>query len=181
MVDPGGHVVLVGMMGSGKSTVGRTLAARLGRPFFDSDAMVEARAGRTVATIFAQQGEAAFRGEETAVLAVALASTEPAVIAAAGGTVLDPDNRRLLAGAGLVVWLRAEPAVLAGRVHPGDHRPLLADDPEGSLRRLSAERQPLYAQVADLVVDVDTATVTATVDVIAGTLADAGVTGQVGR
>jgi shikimate kinase len=181
MVDPDGHVVLVGMMGAGKSTVGRVLATRLNRPFYDSDAMVEARTGRTVATIFAEQGEAAFRAEEAAALADALASVTPAVVAAAGGTVLDPRNRRLLADAGLVVWLRAEPAVLAARVHPGDHRPLLAHDAEASLRRLAAERQPFYAEVSDLIVDVDRATVDAAVVAIADALTDAVATDQACR
>jgi shikimate kinase len=134
--------------------------------------MVEARTGRTVAAIFAEEGEPAFRAEEAAVLAEAMASINPAVIAAAGGTVLDPRNRRLLAGAGLVVWLRAEPRVLAQRVHAGDHRPLLAHDPEGSLARLAAERAPFYAELAGLVVDVDHTTVDLTVSAIADALTD---------
>jgi shikimate kinase len=162
-----GHVVLVGMMGSGKSTVGAALARRLGRPFFDSDAMVEARTGQPVAAIFAERGEAAFRAEESRALADALASPEPAVIAAAGGTVLDPGNRRELNAAALVVWLRADPKVLAARVRPGDHRPLLAVDPEGTLRRLADERRELYSEVADLIVDVDGASVEDTIAAIA--------------
>jgi shikimate kinase len=178
MVDSAGHVVLVGMMGSGKSTVGQVLANRLGRPFYDSDAMVEARTGRTVATIFAEQGETAFRVEEAAVLAQAMASFTPAVIAAAGGTVLDPANRRLVGEAALVVWLRADPAVLAARVQPGDHRPLLADDPVGSLRRLASVRGSFYAEVADVIVDVDRSTVDATVDIIADVIAGSDATSR---
>jgi shikimate kinase len=155
-----GHLVLVGMMGTGKSTVGTVLARRLGRPLIDSDAEVEARTGRTVREIFETDGEAAYRPLETEALLDALASPVPAVIAAAGGVVLSPTNRQALKEhAGLVVWLRADPAVLAGRVGRHDHRPLLDnDDPAGTLVRLAAERTPLYAEVADVIVDEDTKT-----------------------
>jgi shikimate kinase len=149
------HVVLIGMMGSGKTTLGKLLAGRLGRPLLDSDAMVESRVGKTVAQMFAEQGEAAFRAEESRALADALASTTPAIIAAAGGTVIDAGNRRRIADGGMVVWLRADPAILAGRIRPGDHRPLLAEDAAGTLRRLDADRRPLYASVADVIIDVD--------------------------
>jgi shikimate kinase len=150
------HVVLIGMMGSGKTTVGRRLAAELGRPLVDSDAQVEARTGRTVREIFESDGEAAYRVLEREALVDALAEAEPSVVAAAGGVVLDPGNRAVLRAAGTVVWLRARPEVLARRVSAGrDHRPLLGDDPLAALRRLDAERHPLYEEVADLVVDVD--------------------------
>ncbi|CAA9234279.1 MAG: Shikimate kinase I [uncultured Acidimicrobiales bacterium] len=148
--------MLIGMMGSGKTTVGRRLAAELGRPLVDSDAQVEARTGRTVREIFESDGEAAYRVLEREALVDALAEAEPSVVAAAGGVVLDPGNRAVLQEAGTVVWLRARPEVLARRVSAGrDHRPLLGDDPLAALRRLDAERRPLYAEVADLVVDVD--------------------------
>ena len=152
-----GHVVLVGMMGSGKTTVGRLLAERLGRPFLDSDEMVEARTGHTVAELFEATGESGFRAEEAAALAAGLADPSPSVIAAAGGTVLDPTNRRLIrqaaADGGLVVWLHSDIAVLAARVVSGTHRPLLADDPQANLERLAVLREPLYAEVADLRVE----------------------------
>jgi shikimate kinase len=153
--DIDGHLVLVGMMGTGKTTVGTVLARRLGRPLIDSDAEVEARTGRTVREIFETDGEAAYRPLETEALLDALASPVPAVIAAAGGVVLAERNRQALKEqAGLVVWLRADPAVLAGRVGHHDHRPLLDnDDPAGTLVRLAAERTPLYAEVADVIVD----------------------------
>jgi shikimate kinase len=142
------------MMGSGKTTVGRIVAERLGRPFLDSDEVIEARTGCTVREIFAVDGEAAFRRLESDVLAEALAGPEPAVIAAAGGTVLEAENRRAMhERAGLVVWLRADPAALAARVANGGHRPLLDEDPEGVLARLGAQREPLYREVADSVVD----------------------------
>ncbi|HWW54408.1 MAG TPA: shikimate kinase [Acidimicrobiales bacterium] len=168
-----GHLVLVGMMGSGKSTVGQALAARLHRPFADSDALIEARTGQTVKQIFAERGEPAFRAEESAVLEEALASPSPAVIAAAGGAVLDAANRRLLRAAarsGLVVWLRAAPAVLAQRVVPslasGGHRPLLEHDPAEALNRLDAIRRPLYEEVADIAIDVDDRSVDEIADIV---------------
>jgi len=148
------RIVLVGMMGSGKTTVGRQLANRLGWSFCDSDAMVEASTGSTVPELFATRGEAAFRAEETRVLTEALDEERPVVVAAAGGVVLSPDNRALLAQH-LVVWLRADPATLAARVGAGEGRPLLDHDPAGTLVGLDAVRRPLYEEVADAVVDVD--------------------------
>jgi shikimate kinase len=147
------HVVLVGMMGSGKTTVGRRVAAVLGRPFADSDEIIEARTGRTVAEIFAAEGEPAFRGIETDVLAECLAATEPTVIAAAGGVVLEAENRRRLVGAGTVVWLKVPVGTLVVRVAGSTHRPLLDGDPEGVLAELSEAREALYLEVADLTLD----------------------------
>jgi shikimate kinase len=165
-------VVLVGMMGSGKTTVGRRVAARLGRRLRDSDAEVEARTGRTVREIFETDGEAAFRSEEARALADALDDPEPAVVAAAGGVVLDPANRRRLRAAGTVVWLDGRPEDLARRVSSGGHRPLLGDDPLAALRRLDRERRPLYEEVADSVVPVGHRPVD---DVVADVLAAIGV------
>lgn len=149
------RIVLVGMMGSGKSTVGRLLADRLGWAYRDSDADVESTTGRTVPEIFASDGEAAFRRAEAEVLADACALQTPVVVSAAGGSVLASDNRRLLAGSGTVVWLRARPETNARRVGDGAGRPLLGDDPAGAMTRLLTERAPFYDEVADLVVDVD--------------------------
>jgi shikimate kinase len=149
------RVLLVGMMGAGKTTVGRELSKRLGWPYFDSDAMVEAHTGKTVPEIFEERGEAAFRAEEARALAEAVTSDGPAVVSVAGGAVLDPDNRRRLAGGGTVVWLRADVETLAQRVGAGRGRPLLSPDPETALRRLYLERRPIYEEVADVVVDVD--------------------------
>jgi shikimate kinase len=163
------HLVLVGMMGSGKTTVGHRLAERLGRPFVDSDEQVEWRTGRTVRQIFEDDGEAAFRSLESEALAEALGSTEPAVVAAAGGVVLSADNRRLL-GDHLVVWLRAGARALAHRVQAADHRPLLEGDPEGVLRRLVEERRSLYEEVADVIVDVDDEDAGAVVDIVLASL-----------
>ncbi len=148
-------IVLIGMMAAGKTSVGRRLAQSRGWQFFDSDSQVEAITGRTVAEIWRTEGEAAFRRLEAQVLADALASGTPRVIAAAGGTVLDPGNRRLIEQHHPVVWLRARPETLVGRVGSGTHRPLLDEDPVGVLSSLDALRRPFYDEVADLVVDVD--------------------------
>ena len=142
-------------MGAGKSTVGQALARRRGWDFFDSDARIEARTGRTVAEIWAHEGEPAFRRLESEVLAEALAGARPSVVAAAGGVVLDPANRSRLRECQTVVWLRARPETLVPRVATGTHRPLLDSDPAGVLTRLAAEREPLYAEVADVTVDID--------------------------
>jgi len=147
------HVVLVGMMGSGKTTVGRRVAAVLGRPFADSDEIIEARTGRSVAEIFAAEGEPAFRTIETDVLGECLDAPEPTVIAAAGGVVLEAENRRRLVEAGTVVWLKVPVGTLVVRVAGSTHRPLLEDDPAGTLATLSEAREALYLEVADLSLD----------------------------
>lgn len=149
------RILLVGMMGAGKTTVGRLLAARLGWRYLDSDEQIEATTGRTVREIFEDEGEPAFRKLETEALRTALADQERCVVAVAGGAVLAQENQELLRDAGFVVWLRAEPSVLTRRAVTGDHRPLLADDPSGVIRRLLAQREPIYAALADVVVDVD--------------------------
>lgn len=149
------HVLIVGMMGSGKTTAGRLLASRLGRVFHDSDEEVLARTGMTVPAIFATRGEAAFRAEERAVLACAAASGTPGVIAVAGGAVLDPDSRRRIRRAGLVIWLRVAPYVLAARLGAGLGRPLLERDTAAILCLLEARRRPVYQAIADAVLDVE--------------------------
>lgn len=169
------RLLLVGMMGAGKTTVGRLAAARLGWEFLDSDAQVLAATGRTVPDIFAEDGEPAFRAAESRVLSEAMTGSAPAVISVAGGAVLSEDNRTLLASSGVVVWLRADPATLGQRVGTGAGRPLLGEDPLESLTALYEVRRPLYASVAHLVIDVDDLTPDDVVDrVLAGSgLADA--------
>ena len=150
------HLVLIGMMGVGKSTVGRVLAERLGRQLRDSDAMIEARTGQTVREIWKAVGEAAYRALETEMLIEALGGEEPSVIAAAGGIVLRKENRELLKGeSAQVVWLVADVDVLVGRVSHGGHRPLLDDDPRGALTAMWDDRAELYREVADAIVSVD--------------------------
>ncbi len=149
------RILLVGMMGAGKTTTGQLLAAALGWRYFDSDADVEADTGLTVPELFARDGEAAFRAAEATVLARACDDPLPSVVSVAGGAVLSPDNRARIASSGTVVWLRARPETLAARVGDGAGRPLLGDDPAEAVVRLHAVRAPFYEEVADLVVDVD--------------------------
>jgi shikimate kinase len=165
MVD---RLVLVGMMGAGKSTVGRLLSRRLGWSYLDSDVQVVAETGHTVPELFADRGEAAFRAEEARVLALALSGTEPVVVSAAGGVVLSEANRDLMARSGTVVWLRADPRVLAERVGRGAGRPLLGDDPAGALVDLDAVRRPLYASIAAVTIDVDMLAPSQVVDEVLG-------------
>jgi shikimate kinase len=152
------HLVLVGLMGTGKTSVGRACAARLDRPFVDLDEQVETGTGRPVAEIFATDGEAAFRALERAALADVCASPVPLVIACGGGAMGDADNRRRVRAAGVVVWLTADPATLAARVGHGTDRalrPLLAggDPPVATLERLASLRAPAYEAAAHVTVD----------------------------
>lgn len=151
------RLLLVGMMGSGKTTVAALAARRLGWPHLDSDAEVQLATGRSVPELFALGGEPAFRAEETAALDRAL-GVEPVVVSVAGGAVLDPHNRERLREAGTVVWLRASLDTLAARVGEGEGRPLLDGGPRRALAELERVRRDLYAQVADAVVDVDAKT-----------------------
>lgn len=150
-----GRLVLIGMMGAGKTTVGRAVAERLGWRYLDSDEQVQETTGLTVPAIFVEQGEAAFRAEEARALAEALSSEGSMVVSVAGGAVLDPGNRLLLSEAGTVVWLRAPVTTLSARVGAGAGRPLLGDDPATALARLYDQRRPLYEELADIVVDVE--------------------------
>ena len=151
-------ITLVGLMGVGKTTIGRRLAARLGRTFVDADAEVEAAAGRTVAEIFADFGEAAFRDGERKVIGRLLAEPRPIVLALGGGAFMHADTRAIIKARAVSVWLRADVETLFERVmrKPGQ-RPLLeTDDPRAVLERLHAERAPVYA-LADITVDSDAA------------------------
>ncbi len=144
-------IVLVGMMGSGKSSVGRRLAARLGLPFSDADTEIEQAAGMTIPEIFAAHGEAFFRDGERRVIARLLGSG-PRVLATGGGAFMSDETRERIAAQGISVWLKAEPDVLMRRVRKRANRPLLqTPDPEGTLRNLLSAREPVYA-LADLTV-----------------------------
>ncbi|MCE2474243.1 MAG: shikimate kinase [Alphaproteobacteria bacterium] len=146
------HLVLVGLMGAGKSAIGRRLAEALARPFADSDTVIEEEAGQTIADMFARDGEEAFRRVEEAVLGRLLEGA-PAVIATGGGAFLRPTNRARIREAALSVWLRADLDVLVGRIRRPATRPLLAgDDLRDTLTSLMRKRYPVYA-AADVVVD----------------------------
>ena len=148
-----GNLFLVGMMGAGKTTVGRLLARRLKRTFVDSDHEIEQRCGVPVPVIFEIEGEPGFRAREAQMIAE-LAAREGIVLATGGGAVLDAESRRWLAARGTVVYLHARPGFLWQRVRHDRNRPLLATpDPQKKLEELYAERDPLYREVADLVLD----------------------------
>jgi shikimate kinase len=143
------------MPGSGKSTLGRAVAARLGSPFEDTDKVIERRKGCSVAALFAAEGEQAFRNLETAVL-TELVDTGAGVIATGGGVVLREENRGLLRRRTRCVYLRASTRFLWKRLRRDRRRPLLqVADPEARLRELSEEREPLYRETAAIVVDID--------------------------
>lgn len=147
------HIVLIGLMGAGKSCVGRRLASRLGWDFVDADSEIETAAGCSIPEIFERHGERSFRDGERRVIARLLAAEQPQVIATGGGAYMDADTRAAIAHAGLSIWLRADLDVLVRRTARRDNRPLLKkDNPRGVLKRLIEERYPVYAQ-ADLTVD----------------------------
>jgi shikimate kinase len=153
------RAVLIGLPGTGKTTTGRCLAARLGVSFADSDQLVESRAGCSVPEIFETSGEPAFRRAEADAIAAALESFG-GVLALGGGAILAESTRLALAASGApVVLLRGRVPTLAGRVGPAADRPLLAGDAQARLAELGATREPLYRRVATLVVDTDEMTV----------------------
>jgi len=148
-----GNIFLVGLMGAGKTTVGRLLARRLKLRFFDSDIEIERRCGVKIPVIFEIEGEAGFRSREQQAIAE-LAALEGIVLATGGGAVVAAESRRCLAAGGTVVYLNARPEDLYERVRHDRNRPLLATaDPLARLRELHAQRDPLYRAVADLVID----------------------------
>lgn len=146
------NIYLVGLMGAGKTTVGRQLAKRLNRRFFDSDHEIELRTGVRVPVIFEIEGEAGFRRRESLMLAE-LSRESDAVVATGGGIVLAEENRRCLRDTGVVVYLSAPPSVLYERTRHDRNRPLLqVDDPLARLTELFHQRDPLYREVADIVI-----------------------------
>jgi shikimate kinase len=150
-----GNLFLVGLPGSGKSTLGRALARRLGMPFVDADTELERRLGVSIPTIFEIEGEAAFRDREEASIAELVVRTG-IVLATGGGAVIRTANRERLKANGTVVYLHAEPTTLRERTRKSRHRPLLnTADPLARLMELYAQRDPLYREVADFVVESD--------------------------
>lgn len=147
------RIILIGPMGSGKSTLGLALAERLGLGFIDVDQRIVAAAGRSVPAIFEAEGEPGFRRRETDALLAALHEA-PAVIATGGGAVLALANREAIRAAGCVVYLHIAPDEQLRRVAGDRNRPLLDHaDPAGQLARLQAQREPLYRELADFTVD----------------------------
>jgi len=148
-----GNIFLVGLMGAGKTSVGKLLAKRLGKTFYDCDQELERATGVKIPVIFEIEGEDGFRAREARMLAE-LASRRDIVLATGGGAVLSADNRKLLAGNGVVVYLRAVVADLWQRTRHDRNRPLLKTaEPRAKLEQLFAERDPLYRSVADIIVD----------------------------
>lgn len=147
------NVILIGPMGVGKTTIGRLLARALKMEFRDSDREIERRTGVGIPLIFELEGEAGFRRREKAMIAE-LAARPGLVLATGGGAVLDPENRRALSASGTVIYLHAEVPLLVERTARDSRRPLLQTaDPEKRIRELLEQRDPLYREIADLVVD----------------------------
>ena len=160
------RVLLVGMMGSGKTTVGRALAARTGWPYLDNDDLVEQGSGRPTPELLAETDESTLRRIENRALEAALAAGPPLVAGVAAGAVLDPTARDRMRENAFVVYLRAPVEVLAARVGSGAGRPWLDGDPAEVLAELFDGREPLYREVADVVVDVSERTPDEIADVI---------------
>jgi shikimate kinase len=181
LIDTSAHpFVLVGLPGSGKSSVGRRLAQRLDLPFFDSDTVIEQRIGCTIRDFFAREGETRFRDIEQAVIAE-LACTRDAVVATGGGAVLREANRAALRGGAYVIYLHSMPEDLYRRLRHDVKRPLLqVQDPLGRLRDLHEARDPLYRATAHTVVDTGRPSVASLVHVIAAQLELAGMLARKG-
>ena len=166
----GRSIVLVGLMGAGKSSIGRRLAQRMALDFVDADTEIERAAGCTIEEIFARFGEPAFRDGERRVISRLLEDRAPIVLATGGGAFMDPETREAIRRFGISVWLRADLDVLLRRVGRRSNRPLLKQgDPRDVLERLMALRHPVYAE-ADLVVDSDDSPAETTVDRVLGAL-----------
>lgn len=146
------HVLLIGFMGAGKSTVGRIVAKRLGRPFVDMDRDIEWHEGRPVSRIFAEDGEVAFRDAERDAVA-RLGSLEPSVVACGGGVILDAENRAALRHEGTVAYLRVSAEEALSRIGRASDRPLLAGSDPDAVDALLRAREGLYEATADIVVE----------------------------
>lgn len=155
-MNPASNLFLIGAMGAGKSSLGRGLAARFGLSFVDLDSLIEQRTNTTVANIFAIEGEAGFRRRESALL-VEAAAQDGTVLATGGGAVLAPENRTVLRTRGFVVWLQVGVDEQLARLARDRRRPLLAvPDRRPRLERLAAARDPIYRDLADLVIPAST-------------------------
>ncbi len=164
-------IALVGLMGVGKSTIGRKLAQVLEQPFRDADHEIETAAGRSISDIFAERGEAEFRAGERRVIA-RLLDEPPHVLATGGGAFMNPQTRGLIKAKAVSVWLRADLDVMVRRVGRKQHRPLLVGrDPREALSALIEERYPIYAE-ADIVIETDDQPAHAAVNAILAALSE---------
>ncbi len=164
-------IALVGLMGVGKSTIGRKLATALDIPFRDADTEIEKAAGRSISDIFAERGEDEFRAGERRVIA-RMMEEDPHVLATGGGAFMNPDTRALIKDKAISVWLKADLDVLVRRVSRKDTRPLLVGrDPRKVLKALIKERYPIYA-LADIVIETDDRPANAAVEAILAALSE---------
>ncbi|TKC90790.1 shikimate kinase [Trinickia terrae] len=176
--DAHANVFFVGLMGAGKTTVGRAVARRLDRPFFDSDHEIEARTGARIPIIFEHEGEAGFREREAAVISD-LTGREGIVLATGGGAILRAENREFLHNRGLVVYLRANPHDLWLRTRKDKNRPLLqTEDPKAKLEALYSVRDPLYRECAHFIVETGRPSVNGLVNMVLMQLEMSGITRQ---
>lgn len=166
MLTPNSNIFLVGLMGSGKTTIGRALAKRLGLRFVDADHEIEARTGATIPLIFEIEGEASFRQREADVIRD-LSAQQGIVLATGGGAILNEQSRRFLRERGTVIYLRASVASLVQRTSHDRNRPLLqTGDPKAKFETLARERGPLYEQVAHIIIETGRPNVQAIVQAI---------------
>jgi shikimate kinase len=165
-VDRPCRIILIGMMGSGKSTVGELLARRTGWPHHDNDELLRTLFDATPREILGTGGEATLLAAEVDALRAGLAATTPSIVSAAGGTIVDPSAREALAASGLVVWLRVNAATIHERAAVGDHRPWPDPDRLAWIRDALAKREPLYQEAADLTLVADHAQPAALADQI---------------
>ncbi|MGF6536410.1 MULTISPECIES: shikimate kinase [Paraburkholderia] len=173
--DAHANVFFVGLMGAGKTTVGRAVARRLDRPFFDSDHEIVARTGARIPVIFELEGEAGFRDREAQVISD-FTSQRDIVLATGGGAILRPENRQALQNNGLVVYLRANPHDLWLRTRRDKNRPLLqTEDPKARLEELFAVRDPLYRECAHFVIETGRPSVNGLVNMVLMQLEMAGI------
>lgn len=147
-----GHLWLIGMMGTGKTTVGRELARRRVEPFYDTDASVATTAGKSISEIFAEDGEERFRRLEREVVAE-VATLPGGVVATGGGVILDPSNVERMRASGRTILLQTDETVLADRIAEEHGRPLLDGDPAARIREIAADRADRYIDAADVVID----------------------------
>jgi shikimate kinase len=174
--DPHVNVFFVGLMGAGKTTVGRAVARRLERSFFDSDHEIEARTGARIPVIFELEGESGFRAREAHMIDE-LTQRPNIVLATGGGAILNQDSRHFLNSRGIVVYLRANPHDLWLRTRKDKNRPLLqTEDPKARLEALYDVRDPLYRECAHFVIETGRPTVTGLVNLVLMQLETAGVT-----